>query len=139
MQIDDTVLLAPPIGIAAGLASYFAFGASVSTSILVASAIGLAPIALMAILAVIMIVVFGGFSNDRPPCSCGSCNSSDYVYDDVLTRERNPNQQVVEWCYRCPKCDRQWIARYNIYYELSGDSLIAYRKRNRWGRWVGVQ
>ena len=139
MQIDDSVLIAPPIGIAAGLASYFVFGTSVSTSILIASAIGLSPFALMAILVVVVIVVFGGFNNDRPPCSCGQCKSNDYEYEDVLTRERNPTRQISEWCYRCPKCNRLWIARDNIYFELNGDCLIAYRKRTRWGRWVGVQ
>lgn len=139
MQIDDTVLIVPPIGIAAGLASYFVFGTSGSTAILIASAIGLVPFVLMAVVVVVVIVVFGGLNNDRPPCPCGQCKSNEYEYDDVLTRQRNPTRQIFEWCYRCPRCNRLWMARDNIYYERIGDDLVAYRRRNRWGRWVDVR
>ena len=139
MQVDDAVLIAPPVWIAAGVVSYFVFDTSVATSVLIATAIGLSPFAAMAVLVFVVIVFFGGLNNDRPPCSCGECKSNDYEYDDALTRKRNPGRAISEWCYRCPKCKRMWVARDYFYYELHDDRLTAYRRQNRWGRWVAVR
>jgi hypothetical protein len=139
MQVDDAVLIAPPVGIAAGVASYFVFGTSASTSVLIATAIGLSPFALMAVLVSVVVVFFGGLNNDRPPCPCGECKSNDYEYDDAMTRERNPTRAISEWVYRCPKCGRTWLSRDNVFYELHDDCMIAYRKQTRWGRWVTVK
>ncbi len=139
MQVDDAVLIAPPVGVATGVASYFIFGTIASKSVLIATAIGLSPFALMAVLVFVVVVFFGGLNNDRPPCPCGECKSNDYEYDDVLTRERNPTRAISEWCYRCPNCERTWISRDNVFYELHDDRLTAYRRQNRWGRWIAVE
>ena len=139
MQVDDVVLIAPPVGIAAGVASYFMFGTSTGTSVLIATAVGVSPFALMAILVFVLVVFFGGLNNDRPPCPCGECKSNDYEYDDTLTRERNPTRVISEWCYRCPKCSRIWLSRGNMFYEMRGDCLTPYRRQNRWGRWIVVE
>ena len=138
MQIDDAVLIAPPVGVTVGVASYFLFDTSVAVSIMIAAAIGLSPFALMAVV-VVVILLFGGFNNDRPPCSCGECKSNDYEYDDALTRERNQGRRLSEWCYRCRKCNRMWVARDHVYYQLNDDCLTPYRRQNRWGRWVPIE
>ncbi len=132
MKIDDALLIAPPVGVAAGVISYFVFDTSVPSSVLIAASIGLSPFAVLAVIFVVGIMFLGGFNNDRPPCSCGECSSNEYEYDDVLTRQRkseNGKRSAREWCYRCPKCDTMWLARDRVYYRMDADRHISESSR----------
>jgi len=141
MKFEDVFLISPLVGIAAGVGAHAFFGASFSASLIIASSIGLFPYALMAVLLVVVGVFFGGFNNDRPPCECGECSSNQYCYDEKQTVERNRTSNSAafhEWCYRCPKCQRLWVARDHVFYRVANDRLVPYRKRTVFGRWVPI-
>ena len=119
MNLDNVFLIAPPVGVIAGLTSYFAFDASLSASMPIAASVWLLPSALMAVLLVGVILFHGGLNKDGPPCSCGQCTSNEYVYDDALKRQRNTETDgntPYDFCYRCPKCGTQWLSREDMYY-----------------------
>ena len=140
MKFEDIFGIAPVVGIAAGLCAHHLFGASFSAAVIIGSSVGLLPHSIMAVLAIVMVVFFGGL-NDRPPCECGRCLPNEYSYDEKQTAERNRTRDTSafrEWCYRCPKCQRLWVARDSVFYRVDGNRLVPYRKKTRFGRWGAV-
>ena len=141
MKTEDVFVATPILAAVCGAVAYFVFHIPGSTVVPWVMALGFAPHVAMALMLLIVAIFFGGFNNDRPPCSCGNCRSSDYQYDDALTKSRNTNtngDSEREWCYRCPSCHTLWVSRNKTFFRLVNDELVPYMSCNYWGRWKPV-
>jgi len=128
----DTV---PPLFLVASLVVAFAgrifFDYSVSNALLYGSLIGFLPLTILALLCIVVVVFFGGFNNDRPPCECGNCRSNDYQYI---------KHDSDGFHYACPACRTECVVQGKVFFRKDADgTLSATQKQTKWGRWAPIK
>ena len=117
---------------AAGVGAAMAWhsGGSVPVGLAIGGAVGLSPFLLLGIGYAVLMVI----APDRPPCSCGSCVSGDYVFVDMTI---GPNGRPTAFSYRCPACGTSYLQRDGRYLRIRSDgSTEPYMEVSHWGRWI---
>ncbi|MDF1745981.1 MAG: hypothetical protein P1V19_19940 [Gimesia sp.] len=131
IKLDNVPLMFLVISLVVAFAGRMFFDYSLSDALFYGALIGFLPLGILALLCIVIVLFFGGFDNDRPPCECGNCSSNDYHYI---------NHDSDGFHYVCPACQLECVVQNKIFYRKNPDGTFSAMQRlTKWGKWTSIK